>query len=152
MKQAPYSSTRPRWSPTAKVSRIRALPTKVSSRRLSYDYGWSFRGKPLLEDVDGIDPVVEYESLVELGKLHGNEGTGFCGARKQHIIRSCISSPHWGLREKIIYEEDDDFVGTGNAQQTADGSWKASPGFSSPVTLPIVTHRVSLNLLTSLLT
>ena len=134
MKQAAYGSTPPRGSPSAKVSRSRSLPTKVFSRRLSHDYGWSIRGQPLLENVDGIDPAIEYERLVELEKLHGKENTGFCGATKQDIIRSCISSPRRGSREEIIYEEEeeeeDDFVRTGNVQQIVVGSVKASPAFS----------------------
>lgn len=92
-KQAPDSPTRPRWSPSAKVFWTRKLRTKVSSRRVSPDYGWSIRGNRLLEDGDGIDPAVEYGRIVELEKLHGRGGTGFCGETKQDIIRSCISCP-----------------------------------------------------------
>ncbi|KAG0620219.1 hypothetical protein M758_4G198900 [Ceratodon purpureus] len=134
-REAAYGSTASRGSPSAKVSRTRSLPTKVFSRRLSQDYGWSIRGKPLLEDGDAIDPAVEYERLLELEKLHGKEGTGFCGATRQDIIRSCISSPHRGSREGIIYEEDeeeeqDDFVGTGSAPPSTVRSLKSSPVFS----------------------
>jgi hypothetical protein len=131
--QAPYGSTPPRGSPSAKVSRSRSLPTKVFSRRLSHDYGRSIRGKPLLEDVDGIDPAVEYARLVELEKFHGKDGSSFCGAAKQDIIRSCISSPRRESREEIIYEveeEHDDNLGTGNSQQITVRNLKSSPTFS----------------------
>jgi len=135
MKQAPYGSTSSRGSPSAKVSRTRSLPSRVFTRRLSYDYGGSFRGKPLVEDAEEIDHIEEFKRLVDLEKLHEKDNAGFCGATKQDIILSCIS-PLRGSREEIIYEEEeeeeeeDDSLASGNQQQIKVGSSKASPAFS----------------------
>lgn len=135
----PYCST-PTWSsPSSKVSRSRSLPIKAFTRRLSHDYGGSFRDTPLLEDTDDFDHAQEYQRLIELEKSNKKQtfsakyNSVLCGTVKQEATHCCIGSLR-GSREEVLYEDDDEeSIANEDQQPSKPTNFKSDPTFSRAV-------------------